>query len=108
MSPPEPERPFEAPWHAELFATTHALARAGVFAWPDWAAWFGAALARADEEGAPKDGSTYYEIWLGAFETFLAERRLADAGTLREIKAAWHDAYLATPHGQPVSLNRPS
>ena len=29
MNPREPEQPFEAPWHAELFAATHALAQAG-------------------------------------------------------------------------------
>lgn len=104
MLPPDPDRPFEAPWHAELFATTHALARAGVFAWPDWAAHFGAALARADAEGAPKDGSTYYEIWLAAFEDFLADRALADTSTLAGLKAAWEAAYLRTPHGQPVRL----
>ena len=71
MSPREPERPFEAPWHAELFAATHALAQAGAFSWPDWTAWFGAAIARADATGAPRDGSNYYEIWLEALEEVL-------------------------------------
>lgn len=104
MPPPEPERPFAEPWHAQLFATTHALARAGAFAWPDWAAHLGDALARADTSGAPKDGSTYYEVWLEAFEAFLAVRGLAGAGALGELKAAWRDAYIATPHGQPVEL----
>lgn len=104
MAPPEPEHPFAEPWHAQLFATTHALARSGAFAWPDWAAHFGAALARADADGAPKDGSTYYEIWLAAFETFLAGRGLADAATLAALKTAWTEAYLGTPHGSPVEL----
>ncbi|MEM6662999.1 MAG: nitrile hydratase accessory protein [Pseudomonadota bacterium] len=105
MNPPEPERPFEAPWHADLFATTHALARAGAFKWTDWADAFGAALANADAGGAPKDGSTYYEIWLGALEQFLSERGLADPDTLAALNAAWRDAYLSTPHGEPVSLD---
>ncbi|MEM7189987.1 MAG: nitrile hydratase accessory protein [Pseudomonadota bacterium] len=105
MNAPEPERPFEAPWHADLFATTHALARAGAFDWADWAEAFGAALAKADADGAPKDGSTYYDIWLGALEQFLADRGLADAGTLSELNDAWRDAYLSTPHGQPVTLD---
>ena len=104
MPPPEPERPFQAPWHAELFATTHALAQAGVYAWSEWADWFGAALAPADAEGAPKDGSTYYEIWLGAFEGFLSHRGLAAAEALSDLKAAWTQAYLSTPHGEPVTL----
>ena len=104
MPRPKPERPFEAPWHAELFATTHALAQAGAFAWTEWADWFGAALAKADQDGAPKDGSTYYEIWLEAFEGFLAARGLAQDAALADLKSAWIQAYLSTPHGEPVTL----
>lgn len=104
MSAPEPEQPFEAPWHADLFATTHALAQTGAFEWVDWAEAFGAALARADTEGAPRDGSTYYEIWLDALEQFLAERDLASADSLATLKTAWRDAYLSTPHGETVKL----
>lgn len=104
MTPPEPEQPFAQPWHAELFAATHALAQAGAFAWTDWAAWFGAALAEADAAGAPKDGSTYYEIWLAALEEFLAARGLADRAALSGLRDDWEAAYLATPHGEPVDL----
>lgn len=106
MRPPEPDHPFSQPWHAELFATTHALAQAGAFTWPDWAAHFGAALARADAQGAPSDGSTYYEIWLEAFEAFLSANDLAEAGTLADLKSAWTEAYLSTPHGEPVTLEK--
>ena len=105
MTAPEPDRPFEAPWHADLFATTHALARAGAFEWTDWAEVFGDALANADADGAPKDGSTYYEIWLSAFESFLADRKIADPDRLGQLEAAWREAYLSTPHGQPVMLD---
>ena len=101
-----PERPFDAPWHAELFATTHALARAGVFDWPDWAGHFGRALAASDAAGSPKDGSAYYEIWLEAFECFLVERGLAERSELAALKEAWTKAYLRTPHGAPVKLKR--
>ncbi len=103
----EPEQPFEEPWHAQLFAITHALAQAGVFAWPDWSAWFSDALARADAAGSPKDSSAYYDIWLTAFESFLADRNLADGNSLTTLKAAWSEAYLSTPHGAPVELPRP-
>ena len=101
---PRPERPFEQPWHAQLFATTHALAAAGAFDWHDWAAAFGSALAEADAAGAPRDGSTYYDIWLQAFERFLVARGLADPATLSELHQAWTRAYLTTPHGHPVQL----
>ena len=100
------ERPFDAPWHAELFATTHALARAGVFDWSDWAAHFASTLAARDAAGSPKDGSDYYEIWLEAFECFLVERGLAERSELAALKDAWTRAYLTTPHGAPVELKR--
>lgn len=100
----EPEQPFEEPWHAELFATTHALSATGIFTWPDWAAHFGAALADADAAGSPKDGSAYYEIWLAAFEAFLISRGLADHENLETFREAWTEAYLSTPHGSPVQL----
>ena len=104
--PTAPDQPFVEPWHAELFATTHALARAGVFEWTDWSAAFTAALAADDRAGAPKDGSAYYETWLSALERFLVERDLADTTGLAELRQAWTDAYLSTPHGQPVELGR--
>lgn len=107
MPPPtEPDRPFEAPWHAELFATTHALAQAGVFPWTDWAAWFSEALARDAANGGVRDGSNYYDVWLAALESFLIERGLADAGGLDDLRSAWTDAYLRTPHGEPVTLSK--
>lgn len=105
MPAPEPERPFDLPWQAALFALTHALARAGAFGWADWAAWFGRALADADAAGAPTDGSTYYDIWLSAFERFLVDRGLADSAAMAGLRDAWRDAYLTTPHGAPVELS---
>ena len=101
----EPEQPFTEPWHAELFATTHALARAGAFDWADWTEAFVAALAADVEAGGATDGSTYYEIWLAALEGFLVERGLADDVALGDLRQAWTDAYLTTPHGEPVELD---
>ena len=101
---PEPERPFAEPWHAELFAATHALSAGGAFAWPDWTERFSAALAAAATAGGPRDGADYYDIWLAAFETFLVERQLADTEALAGLRQAWTDAYFRTPHGLPVTL----
>ena len=108
MPPHDADEPvFAEPWHAALFAVTHTLAASGHFKWSDWADRFAAALKAADEAGAPKDGSAYYDIWLAAFEDFLISRGLADAGGLADLKRAWTDAYLATPHGEPVELGGP-
>lgn len=104
--PDATEPPFEQPWHAELFALTHALSSAGHFDWPDWADAFATALKTADDAGAPKDGSAYYDIWLDALEGFLVARGLADAAGLSTLKRGWTEAYLSTPHGEPVELGR--
>lgn len=108
MQTTEPEQPFVEPWHAELFAVTHSLAKAGHFEWSNWSAHFSAALKAADLAGAPKDGSTYYDIWLAAFEDYLILNDLADGTALQELKQAWTGAYLATPHGAPVVLGNQS
>ena len=102
--PAEPEQPFEQPWHAELFAATHALAASGAFAWTDWADRFSVALTEASANGGATDGSDYYDIWLSAFENFLVERALADKQALQSMRDAWAEAYLTTPHGSPVTL----
>lgn len=104
--PPFAEPPFAEPWHAALFAVTHTLASAGHFSWTEWTDQFAAALKAGDDDGAPKDGSVYYDIWLGALEDFLIARGLADATGLADLKHAWTDAYLATPHGEPVELGK--
>ena len=101
---PEPDRPFEEPWHAQVFAVTHALAAAGNFTWPEWAAHFGAALDRTHKAGGPTDGSDYYDVWLMALESFLVAHKHANRESLDSLRAAWTQAYLSTPHGAPVEL----
>ena len=90
-----PETPFDAPWQAQLFGLTVALADRGVFAWGDWTHALGAEIA----EGRP-----YWQAWLGALESMLAERGIASADTLGALADQWHDAAHATPHGQPIEL----
>ena len=103
MSAPEPV--FEAPWHAQVFALTVHLNEAGHFEWGDWAAAFGATLKR---HGVAKDlngGEDYFAAWLETLEGFLATTGMADPAQVARLKGAWEAAYLATPHGAPVSLD---
>lgn len=99
-----PEPAFEAPWHAQLFAITVHLNDAGHFDWKDWAARFGATLAR---HGLGKDldgGDDYFLAWLETLEAYLGELGQATPEAIEALRAAWESAYLATPHGQPVTL----
>lgn len=97
---------FAEPWHAQLFAITVRLSEAGHFDWPEWAERFAARLKAASEAGAPKDGSAYFDVWLETLEALLGEKGLTGAEDLAALKAAWTQAYLDTPHGKPVRLNR--
>ncbi len=104
MSAAAPEPVFAAPWHAQAFALTVHLHARGAFSWPDWAKTFGAVLA---EHGLRRDldgGDDYFLAWVEALERICARCDLAEAAALAELKAAWIEAYLATPHGAPVHL----
>ena len=92
------------PWHAQLFATTHALAQAGHFEWKDWTNYFSLAL-KTSKSLKPSEGeAAYYEIWLKAFEEFLIIQNFANKRELTNLKAAWTKSFLTTPHGTAVKL----
>ena len=107
--PLSPEKVFDAPWHAEVFALAVHLNEGGYFDWPEWASRFGENLAAAKTakigvvEGL--DGSDdYYQIWLQTLIELMQKKGLVDAKMLASIKAQWREAYLTTPHGKPVHL----
>lgn len=104
VSAPEPV--FSEPWHAQVFALTVHLNEAGHFAWPDWTARFSASLAR---HGLTRDldgGDDYFNAWLETLETLLAELSHAAPADVERMRNEWEAAYLRTPHGHPVRLDR--
>jgi len=99
MTPPAP---FDAPWHGQVFALAVALNETGHFGWPEWTELFGAELEEARSD-APLDGSDdYYTAWVSALEKMIIRKGIADGGVLKTMKSNWADAFLGTPHGQPV------
>jgi len=99
-------RKFAEPWQAQAFALAVRLSAEGRFTWNEWTNALAAQLQAAAARGEPDDGSRYYEHWLAALESLVAEKRLASADELLERKHAWADAYRHTPHGEPVRLGR--
>ncbi|MDU8913255.1 nitrile hydratase accessory protein [Aestuariicoccus sp. MJ-SS9] len=95
---------FEAPWHAQAFAVAVHLNARGAFTWPEWAAVFGAVLAEHGVEKELNGGDDYFLAWVAALERICADKGLAEHARLAELKAAWEEAYLSTPHGSPVHL----
>jgi len=101
---PRPEQPFEQPWHAAAFALTVHLHERGLFSWAEWADRLGHALAGDRGAGCLDGGDDYYRAWLDALQSLLASKGVAADDEISDMMAAWSEAYLATPHGQPVML----
>jgi nitrile hydratase accessory protein len=95
---------FREPWEAQAFAVAVALHERGVFTWPEWAAALAAEIRRAQEQGDPDTGETYYRHWLAALERLVAEKQVTDGATLARYADAWGRAAARTPHGTPIEL----
>ena len=95
---------FREPWEAQAFAMTLALHERGVFTWSEWAAALAAEIKRAQSEGDPDTGETYYQHWLAALESLVAEKGVTTRETLARYRDAWDHACDRTPHGQPIEL----
>ncbi len=102
MSRPEPV--FSEPWHAQVFALTVGLNEAGHFDWPQWAEAFGATLKRHGLAKELDGGDDYFLAWLETLENVLTAEGVAEPAEVTALKTAWAEAYLSTPHGQPVKL----
>ena len=111
MNPPErplkrdAEGPvFAEPWEAQAFALAVKLQEQGAFTATEWAEALGAEIKAAQARGDPDDGTTYYRHWLAALERLATEKGIVDRSALKRRKDDWTEAYLNTPHGQPVRL----
>jgi len=95
---------FGDPWQGQAFALAVRLFEQGHFTWSEWARALSTELKAAAARGEPDDGSRYYEHWLAALEKLVAAKGLSDGHSLARRKDQWRAAYLATPHGKPVTL----
>jgi len=95
---------FREPWQAQAFAMALALHARGLFTWPEWAAMLTEEIRRAQAEGDPDTGETYYLHWLATLERIVAAKSVATAATLARYRAAWDHAADRTPHGAPIAL----
>lgn len=101
-NPPEPA--FTEPWHAQLFAITVHLNETGRLPWPRWAEMFSETLRRHGLAKELDGGDDYFSAWLETLEQALGNEGVTSAPELDLMKNRWRDAYLSTPHGQPVRL----
>ena len=95
---------FREPWEAHAFALAVRLSEAGWFSWTEWAAALSRTIQTAQTQGDPDLGNTYYRHWLSALEQLCAQKGLVADAEAQRRREAWRQAYLHTPHGQPVVL----
>ena len=95
---------FREPWEAQAFAMALALHERGLFTWTEWAATLADQIKRAQAEGDPDTGETYYRHWLATLERLVAEKGVAPSETLHRYRDAWDHAADRTPHGAPIEL----
>jgi len=97
---------FAQPWEAQLFAMVLELARQGVFSWAEWTKMLGAEIAAVRERGETDSGTTYYRHWLATLGQLLSEKGVVQDSDVQSRMTQWREAYLNTPHGQPIQLAR--
>lgn len=97
---------FRQPWEAQAFALTLKLHEGGRFSWSEWVTYLNAEIEKAQKSGDPDLGDTYYLHWLAALESICLDKGITSRAALAERKNAWDRAARATPHGEPIELER--
>jgi nitrile hydratase accessory protein len=106
MIPRDEDGPvFEAPWQAAAFALAVQLSVEGHFTWSEWTDVFATEIHKAQEQGDPDLGNTYYDHWVKALERLCEERGLVNHDHMSQRTEEWRQAYLNTPHGSPIELS---
>jgi nitrile hydratase accessory protein len=82
------------------------LHRRGLFAWGEWVAALAVEIAARPSRPDEDPATAYHRQWLAALEALLATKGVATPAAIDERAEAWRRAYLATPHGEPVLLER--
>ena len=105
--PPNQPAVFEAPWHGQVFALAVIMNRAGHFTWPEWTKVFSNTLSEMGKTKELDGSDDYYVAWVTALEKMLVSKGIVIPDALSDMKNLWTDAFLSTPHGQPVRPAKP-
>jgi nitrile hydratase accessory protein len=96
---------FDEAWQAQSLAIADTLVDAGILTAMDWAEALGSELQSAARAGSADNADTYYLAVLTAAENLLRRLDMISRDELDERVEAWRQAYLNTPHGEPVELH---
>jgi nitrile hydratase accessory protein len=99
-----PQAAFDEPWQAQALALADTCVRTGRFSAAQWAEALGAELFEAEAAGLPDTTDTYFGCVIAALERLAPLHLGITREDLSQRRAEWEEAYLRTPHGQPVEL----
>ena len=100
----EPHKPFDEPWHAEVFAVTLHLSEQKLFSWAEWTDAIGKQINKGKLTRHIDGSNDYYNLWLQALIELISAKGITDAEAILNVQNRWADAYRNTPHGKPVKL----
>ena len=100
----ETHKPFDEPWHAEVFAVTVHLSERNLFSWAEWTEALGEQISKVKLRRCIDGSNDYYNLWLQALVELLSTKGITDAEAILDVQNRWADAYRNTPHGKPVKL----
>ena len=89
---------FAAPWQGRVFGMARLLAEQGHYSWDEFRAHLIEKIGAWDRSAEAEDPNAsyeYYDHFLAAFQSLLAEKGLLDGGLVE----ARHQAFAARPHG---------
>lgn len=101
---PNGGKSFEHPSHAQAFAMVVRLNETGLFAWDEWVEIFSEEIKRAPAGPGESPDQAYYRQWVSAMNHLLISLGILTEGDVAERAAVWRQAYLNTPHGEPIAL----
>ena len=95
---------FDRPWQAQAFALTVELYKNGLFTWPEWVEIFSEEIKSSPATAGESVNDAYYRQWIAALEKMATTRKMLRDGDVPARADEWRQAYLNTPHGQPILL----
>ena len=100
----EIQKPFDEPWHAELFAITVHLSERNLFSWAEWTDAIGEKISSVKLRRSIDGSDDYYNLWLQALIELISNKGITDAEAILDVQNRWADAFRNTPHGKPIKI----
>ena len=96
---------FTEPWHAELLAIAILLCETGRLDKSELSEVAGKVISDTGSSVGKSSSEDAFEAALSTLESVLAGNGIADRTEIDSALKEWRQAYLETPHGEPVKLS---